>query len=155
MSKEKVNVKVEVDDETGDVNITLTDEKKSRIPRPGDSIYIVEPYPVDDDDEDAVETYGDVKEKPILAYSYTGLLAKAVVLSDDLDSVKINGDFEIPLTKRMIESSKKQLIFTNEDEARDKYKTLMTISIKEATRRLRKAENIKEYLETALEKMHH
>lgn len=153
MAKEKLNVNVTVDEE-GEVKVTLTDEQKSRIPRPGESIYVVEPYPVDDEDE---ETIGldDVRERPIMAYSFDSLMAKAVVLSDDLDSVKVNGDFVIYLNKRVTESTKKQMIFSNEEDAKNKYLTLMNISVKENDRRLKKAEDIKQYLETALEKMHH
>lgn len=157
MSKDKFNVDLKVsNDEEGEVRITISDEKKDLIPRPGESIFVVEPYPVDDEDVvTGSERLKDIKERPIMGYSFTGLMAKAVVLSDDLETVTINGDFQIPLVKKFTESPRKQMIFTKEVDARDTYRTLMNASIKEAARRLKKAEDIKEYLETALEKMHH
>lgn len=153
MSKERVKVTVNGDEETGEVNvkITLTDEAKSRIPTPGQSIFVIEPYPVDDDEEE-----NESKEKPVMGYSYAGVLAKAVVLNDDLDEVTVNGDYRIPLYKDTnIDSGKRLIVCSNEDEALDKYRTLMNASIKEAKRRMEKAIKIHDYLEEQLEKMHH
>ena len=157
MSKNKLHVDVSVDDEKGEVKITLSDEAKSRIPRPGESIYIVAPYPVvsSDDVDDEEITSDDVKENLPEAYSYAGTMVKSSVLNDECDEVLVNGDYRIPLYKDRESSRKRLLIFTNETEARDKFRTLMGISIKEATRRVKLAENIQQYLEEALEKMHH
>jgi len=152
MSKERVKVTLESNEEEEKVNIRITipEEAKSRIPRPGDSIYIIEPYPADDEDDE-----NESKEKAIMGYSYAGVMAKSVVLSDELDEVLVNGDYKIPLYKNAGEFNKRTLTFGNEEEAIDKYRTLMTTSIKEAKRRKDKNANIQSYLEEALEKMHH
>jgi hypothetical protein len=152
MSKrDQMNINIKVDDEN-EVKITLSEEEKSRIPRPGESIYVVEPYPVDDDEDENDQE--DVKQKPILAYSYTGVMAKSVVLSDDLDEVRVNGDYVISLKKES-SSSRKLMVFSSEEEALDKYRALMSVSVKEAGRRLKKAQKIADYLEEALDKNHH
>jgi len=154
MSKERVKVIVNSNEEEGDVNvkITLTDEAKSRIPTPGQSIYVIEPYPVDDEDDE-----NESKEKVVMGFSYAGILAKAVVLNDDLDEVTVNGDYRIPLYKDTTDSGsgKRLIVCSNENEAMDKYRTLMNASIKEAKRRMEKAVKIHDYLEEQLEKMHH
>lgn len=152
MSKERVKVTVNGDEETGEVNvkITLTEEAKKRIPTPGQSIYVIEPYPVDDEEDE-----NESKEKPVMGYSYAGVLAKAVVLNDDLDEVTVNGDYRIPLYKDTTDSNKRLIVCSNEDEAIGKYRTLMNASIKEAKRRTEKAIKIQDYLEEQLEKMHH
>jgi hypothetical protein len=152
MSKERVKVTVNGDEETGEVNvkITLTEEAKKRIPTPGQSIYVIEPYPVDDDEDE-----NESKEKPVMGYSYAGVLAKAVVLNDELDEVTVNGDYRISLYKDTTESNKRLIVCSNEDEAIDKYRTLMNASIKESKRRMEKAIKIHDYLEEQLEKMHH
>lgn len=152
MSKERVKVTVNGDEETGEVNvkITLTEEAKKRIPTPGQSIYVIEPYPVDDEEDE-----NESKEKPVMGYSYAGVLAKAVVLNDELDEVTVNGDYRISLYKDTTESNKRLIVCSNEDEAIDKYRTLMNASIKESKRRMEKAIKIHDYLEEQLEKMHH
>jgi hypothetical protein len=154
MSKERVKVTINSNEEEGDVNvkITLTDEAKSRIPTPGQSIYVIEPYPVDDEDDE-----NESKEKVVMGFSYAGILAKAVVLNDDLDEVTVNGDYRIPLYKDTTDSGsgKRLIVCSNENEAIDKYRTLMNASIKEAKRRMEKAVKIHDYLEEQLEKMHH
>jgi hypothetical protein len=157
MSKDKMNVKVTLDEEKGEVKVTITDEEKNKIPRVGDALYIVAPYPViDKDDVDDEEIFEeDVKEKPIQAYSYDSVMVKATVLTEECDAVRVNGDYLIPLREDSNVPRKRLLIFTNESEARDKFRTLMNLSIKEASRREKLATKTKEYLETALEKMHH
>jgi len=159
--KSNVNIDVNVNDE-GEVKITFTDEERNRIPRVGDSIYLIKPYPIVTDDMVGDVLNGikileeDVREDTPEAYSYDSLMVKATVLSDELDSVKVNGDYDIPINKNgEISKKRKLLVFTNETEARDKFRALMTVSIKEAERRVKLAENVRNYLDEALEKMHH
>jgi hypothetical protein len=147
MSKDKLKINITVDNE-GDSSSTMTEEILDRIPRVGKSIYIVAPYPADDDVEDE-------KEKQVMAYSYTAVVAKAVILNDQNDEVTINGDYRIPLYKDVDALNRKLMVFGSEEEARDKWHTLMTVSLKEAERRAKKANQIEDYIREAIEKMHH
>ena len=152
MSKDKINVNVRVNEESENdsatVKITISDEAKARIPRPGDAIYIVEPYPVDEDEDPT-------KEETILGYSYDNVMVKGSVLTDELDEVIVNGEYRIPLYKTNKDSRKRSMIFATEEEAMEKYRTLMSVSVKEAKLRMEKAEKTYDYLKEALEKMHH
>lgn len=151
MSEKKVKVNIRLDDE-GEVKFTMAEEALDRIPRVGKSIFIVEPYPADDDVEEEQEF---VREKPIMAYSYTPVVAKAVVLNDENDEVTVNGDYRIPLYKDVQDTNRKLMVFGNEEEALDKWRTLMSVSAKEAERRAKKAKAIEDYIKEAIEKVHH
>lgn len=140
----------EKNDENVNVKITISEDAKDRIPRPGDSIYVIEPYPVDDDNDP-----DEPKEKVIMGYSYAGVMAKSVVLTDELDEVIVNGDYRIPLYKNAGEFNRKNMTFSKEEEAMEKYRTLMNASIKEAKRRRDRAVKVHDYLEEAMERMHH
>lgn len=156
MSKKEFKVKVSVNAE-GDVNIKLTDEERNRIPRPGDSLYIIQPYPqIDPEDIDGNEiTEDDVKGKQIMGYSYDSTMVKASVLSDELDEVIVNGDYRIPLKRNTLDPNKKLMVFTNEEDAKDKYRTLMTVSLNETKRRIELYNNIQNNIQESLEKMYH
>ena len=147
MSKDKSKINITVDNEGGS-SFTMAEEALDRIPRVGKSIFIVAPYPADDDEDDE-------KEKQIMAYSYTGVVAKAVILNDQNDEVTVNGDYRIPLYKDVQDTNRKLMVFSSEEEAKDKWRTLMTVSLKEAERRANKAKQIEDYVREALEKMHH
>lgn len=155
----KVNVKVSRSGNSDDVSVSvkvMPEDVKSRIPRPGDSIYIIEPYPVvDPSDVDDVEIFEeDIKLKPVMGYSYTPIMVMASVLNTDMDEVLVNGDYKIPLYKNS-GSDKKMLTFGNEEEALETFKTLTTASIKEATRREELNRKIKENLKECLNELFH
>jgi hypothetical protein len=161
MKKNSLNVKVSLDEEKGEVKVTISEEAKSKIPRPGESIYVITPYPivtadmVGEDLGDGFEvTEEDVKEDLPEAYSYDSVMVRGSVLTEDCEEVMINGgDYKIPLYEKS--SRKKQLVFNNENEARDKFRTLMNVSVKETARREALHKTLKVYLEESLEKMHH
>ena len=159
MKKKSINIRVDTDNEDKvEVKInSIPEDVMKNIPRPGESIYIIEPYPgIDPEDVDGVEILEeDIKVKPIMGYSYAPIMVKGSVLADDLESVMVNGDYKIPLYKNSNNASSKIIALTNEEEALNKYRALMTISIKEATRREKLQKELKEYLEEALEKVHH
>ena len=73
----------------------------------------------------------------------------------DTEFNTVNGDYRSPLYKDTTDSNKRLIVCSNEDEAIDKYRTLMNASIKESKRRMEKAIKIHDYLEEQLEKMHH
>jgi|GEM_PF-4803284 len=154
----KKAVRINADLEEGTITVSLSDEQKSRIPTPGSSIYVIQPYPVDDDEDDVdgIPTRNTIKEAPILAYSYDSVFVKASVLNDDMDVVTVNGDYKIPLVKNTSEyAERKMIVLSNEDEAKSKWRTLMNTSLKEAIRRREIAVKIENYLQTALEEEHH
>lgn len=156
--KNKGNVTVNVTVKEGNEGSSkLSKDVRDKIPRPGDSIYIMEPYNVvaaeDVDDEEITED--DLKSKPITGWSYAALMVMASVLSEGLDSVLINGDYNIPLYKDSIDSKKKMLVFTDEAKAEEAFHTLMAASLKETERRIKLNENIKRNLEESKEKLFH
>jgi hypothetical protein len=142
----KVNVKI---DEDGDVKVTIAEEAKNKIPRVGDSIFVIEPYNADDDAEE-----DDFHEKPIKAYSYAPVFVKGTILNDEADEVLVNGDYRIPLYKDT-EVNRKLLVYTNEEKALEKWTTLMTTSLHEAERRTEKAKAVEGYVREALKKVNH
>ena len=158
--KADLGIRIETNKDETD-KFSLPQEILDKVPRPGESIFIIEQYPVITEDMvgdnfDGVEILEeDIKVKPPMGYSYNPLMVKASILNDDLDECTVNGDYKIPLYKNSGESSKKILTFTNEDEALDKYRTLMNVSIKEADRREKVNAKVKEYLKEAVEKLHH
>lgn len=155
--KGEVNIKVDVN-EDGDVKVTvIPDEVKNKIPRPGDSIYIIEPYPVvDPEDVDGVEILeDDVKGPQILGYSYAPVMVRGSVLTEDNEAVMINGDYRIPLYKNSGESGKKMIVETNEEKAIEKFRTLMNVSLDEVKRRKNLYDNIQANLKESLEKLFH
>ena len=157
MSREKFKVKVNVNEE-GNVDVrVISAEAKDRIPRPGDSLYIIQPYPVidpEDVDDDEIHEE-DIKLKPIMGYSYTTTMVKASVLNDELDECTVNGDYKILLYKNAGDPNKKLIVCTSEEEAVDKFKTLMTVSVNEASRRRKLYENIQSNLEESRDKIFH
>jgi len=167
MSNEKAtNIKIEI---TGkDTNKVkkpkaLPDHVMDLIPKPGESIYIVRPYPVIDpadigtiDSKSGVKiTEDDVKIFPMFAYSYTPVMVKASVLTDDLEQCIVNGDHTIDLTGDLGRKEKKVLVIYDEDEAMKKFKALMAVSVKECERRAKLLERTQNYLTEALEEIHH
>jgi hypothetical protein len=150
MKRDQINVNVKVNDD-GDVKVTIAEEAFKNMPVVGRSIYVVEPYNADDDEDENDSP----KEKPIKAYSFAPIFVKSTVLNDEADEVLVNGDYRIPLYKDTTETNKRQLVFNNEDVAYEKWETLMTASLKEAERRTKRAQNIEEYVREALEKVHH
>ena len=155
MSKEKINLKVTSDG--GEVKISINDEKRARIPRVGDMMFCIQKYPVDDEDEDSRDR---IKEDAIAGYSYSKKLVAATALNDEGDTVTINGDFTMSLDDDMkIRSNNSAnnglIVFQSEDDAFEKYKSLMNASINEAKTRIEKYEKTMKYLEEALEEVHH
>jgi hypothetical protein len=144
----KMNVTVDGDD----VKLTISEEVRNKIPRVGDSIYVIKPYPVDDDDEDK---HGKIKEDAILAYSYAGKVVKTTALNDEADAVTINGDFQLPLNSDMTIQTNKLMVFTKEEDAKEKFRTLMNSSVEAARELQEKYESTVKYLEEAIEKVHH
>jgi hypothetical protein len=135
-----------------EVVINLTEEQQNLIPRPGEVIHVVRPYNVDDDFESSPRP----KEKPTVAYSYDDVPVKSSVLSDELDEVRVNGDFTIPLVNRSVKNEKaKIMVFTSETEAKRAYRDLMNVSIELAKERLEYEKQMLEYLEGALEENAH
>jgi hypothetical protein len=139
--------------------ITISEELRNRIPRPGDKIHVIQSYPANDDDED---DEGNVRDEAILAYSYGEKMVMSSVLSEDMETVLVNGDYKFKLNEDMTLKQGKLLVFTKESDAREKFKSLMNASIAE-TKRLQKAvkkqvedlENTLNYLTEQLEKDHH
>jgi hypothetical protein len=155
-NKGKVTVNVTVK-ENGESSSKLPSDILGKIPRPGESIFIMEPYNVVDlDDVDGDEiTEDDLKGKAIIGYSYAAVMVMASVLADDLQSVLINGDYNIPLYKDSLDSKKRLLVFANEEKAEDAFHTLMASSLREVERRIKLNENIKKNLEESKEKLFH
>jgi len=156
MGKEKLNIKVTDD---GDIKLTISEEVQRGIPRCGDIMYSIQPYPADDEDRLADD---EIKEGAILAYSYSKSMIKATALTDDGEQLIINGDIYLPLKKDMSLRKKNLMVFTKEEDAMDQWKTLTTTSLnaaEELATQLKKAqdkvENSIEYLKKALEKGHH
>lgn len=153
---EDTKVTVKINDKKGKAGKQLLpDDILKKIPRPGESIFIVSPYPVDDNDDLEEDEFLPRKEKTIVAYSYEPVMVKASVLNDSFDEILVNGDYNIPLYKNNLDSSKKVLIFTNEEEAEDKWLALTTASIKIAERYAKRANYILDYLKTSKKELHH
>jgi hypothetical protein len=154
---EDTKVTVKINDKKGKIGgkNLIPDDILKKIPRPGESIFIVSPYPVDDNDDLEEDEFLPRKEKTIVAYSYEPVMVKASVLNDSFDEVLVNGDYNIPLYKNNLDSSKKVLIFTNEEEAEDKWLALTTASIKIAERYTKRANYILDYLKTSKKELHH
>lgn len=150
MSKKDFRVNIKADG--NEVRISLSDEQRSRIPRAGDAMFVVSPYPADDEDEDDHEK---IKENAIVGYSYTEKVVRATALNDDATEVTVNGDFHFKLDENMTIKNGKNMVFMKEEDALDKYRSLMNASIDEAERRETKNRNIKTFLKTALEEIHH
>jgi hypothetical protein len=150
MGKQKFNVDLSVDKD--EIKISLSDEQRSRIPRVGDAMFVVSPYTPDDDD---TSDSGKIKEDAIVAYSYSKKVVRTTALNDDADAVTVNGDFHFKLDENMTIKNGKNLVFTNEEQALDKYRSLMNSSIEEAKFRRDKYVKTVEYLETALDEVHH
>ena len=151
MSKKDLKVKIGLN-EDDEVKISISEELQQRIPRVGDKMFLIQPYPVDDDDEDE---RGKVKENAIMGYSYAKRQVRATSLPDEGDSVLINGEFKVPLNENMTIQTSKLMLFTKEEDAKEKYRSLMNASIEEAKERRDKYNKTVDYLEEALEKEHH
>ena len=152
MKEEKnVTVKVSVNEETGKVSAKISKDIVSQIPRPGESLHVIRPYPADDDDE----VNGKIKTDAILGWSYNEQMIRSVAITEDNDKVIINGDHFIPLTSDMRLNTEKIKIFTKEDDAVKEYTELMNASINEARRRKEKYTAIQGFLENSLEKNFH
>jgi len=165
MSKKNLKLSIEANEE-GVVEIKLTEEEKAKIPRVGETVYLIQEYdivdesmvgnPVDDEDEDlGLIKEEDLKEKLPKAYSFKAMMVESTALNEERDAVRINGDYVIPLREDGTMSKKRLMVFANEDKARDKYRTLTTVSLKEATRRTALNASVKSYIESALERLHH
>lgn len=154
-NKTKVNIRVNTENGAVDVNV-IPDEIKTKVPRPGDLIYVIEPYPmIDPDDADGVEILEeDVKGKQINGHSYDSVFVKASVLSDDMRSCMVNGDYNIPLYKDS-DGDRKIMIFTNEEKAIEKFRALMNVSMVEAKRRKELYKHIEDNLEESINKLYH
>lgn len=151
MKKDQVNIRLEGDVlEGAEIKVNFSDEAKNRIPRVGDEIFLISPYPVDDEDDEFT-----AKEKPVMGYSYTGVMVKSTVLSDDCEEVLVNGDFKLSVNKPVSESNKKLIVCAHEEEAKDKYVSLMNASIERANGYFRRAKDILDSLEESKAKMHH
>jgi len=149
MKKNDASVHVEV-------SINLTEEEKLLIPRPGEIVYVIQPYCVDDSEEENETKERNPKLVPILGYSYTKVPVKSSVLTDELDEVRVNGDFRIPLKRKFSPSDRMRTrVFVSESEAKEEYKTLMEAQIRVAKERFDKARNDYEYLVEALEEGNH
>ena len=151
MSKKNLNVKAEITDE-GNVTLTISEETRARIPRVGDTMYIIKPYPFDDDDED---DNGKVKEDAIMAFSYAKRMIKSTLIDDEGENVLVNGDFKLPLNDGMTIQTNKLMVFTKEEDAKNKFESLMNASIKAAKEFKEKYTKIELYLNEAVEKNHH
>jgi len=161
LSKKDVDIRIVTDDdnnETVKIKVTvLPEDVLEKIPRPGESIYLIKPYPVvDPEDVDGEEIHEeDIKLKPIMGYSYAPVMVKGSVLNDEMDEVMVNGDYKISLYKDGGDTNKKLIVLKNEEEAVRKFKTLMTASINEAERRETLNTNIKNNLRESLTEMFH
>jgi hypothetical protein len=157
MKKSNVRINIGVDADGGVTVSAVPEEVKNKIPRPGDSIYVIEPYPViDPEDVDDEEIFAeDIKLKPVMGYSYNASMVKSSVLNDELTEVLVNGDYRIPLYKGEGNPDKKIMVFTEEEKAIDKFRTLMNISVAEVDRRITLNQNIKANLKESLEKLYH
>jgi len=91
--KETVEVQVEIDEKEEEINVKLSisEETLQNIPRVGQSMYVIRPYPTHDDED--LDERGKIKEDAILAYSYNKQMVSSTALSDDHEELIINGDF--------------------------------------------------------------
>jgi len=155
-NEKKVSAVIE-DAGDGEVRITLSVDQKKRVPVVGEDVIILEPYPVDD--EESMDGFAQkaVKERPIIGWGYTKVMTKTTALSDDGESVVVNGELTVCLTEKptRLAEKAKRIVINSEDEAKEMYTTLMSASLKEADRRYRRAQEIKTYLESALENDFH
>lgn len=150
MSKKNFDLNIKSDG--NEIKVSFSDEQRSRIPRAGDAMFVISPYPVDDEDEDEKEK---VKEGAILGYSYTEKVVRTTALNDDNTVVTVNGDFHFKVDEEMTIKNGKNMVFTNEQNALNKYRTLMNSSIEESERREEKYRKTTGFLKTALEEVHH
>lgn len=134
----------------------LSEEIRKLIPRPGDYVYVVQPYDPDDDSESTPDR---IEEDAIVAYSIEDRLVTGSVLTPEMDFILINGDFRLPLAREMKLVKKNIMVYTREDEAYNKWQSLMNVSLNEAKRRrdaakkvVGKCENTVHYIEKALRK---
>jgi hypothetical protein len=114
-----------------------------KIPRPGESIYIVDKYPVNDD-EDAS------KESTICAYSLAPVLVMSSSLSEDLKKVFVNADIELSLVRKSSFRDDSREIFADEAEAYDRWKELMEASLKVAQENFEAAEYKRDFVKNAI-----
>jgi predicted transcriptional regulator len=155
--KNKSRINIKVDTENGNVELNvLPEDIKNKVPRPGEHIYVITPYTaIEPDDVDGVEILEeDVKGKQIEGYSYDSVFVKASVLSDDMRTVLVNGDYLIPLYKDS-DTNRKVMVFSNEEKAIEKFQALMNVSVVEADRRISLYNHIKDNLEEARKKLYH
>lgn len=161
MSKEgKVNVDFKLNKKSGELEITLTEEQKNMIPRPGEMIYIVDRYPVDDNVD--LENVKD-KEEVAVAFNFTKLPVKSCALDDNNEYVMVNSDYIIPLEKGLhLGSPKKRMVFSSEKEAEERWHTLMKASLRDAEERAKEAEKAadkrrkeREFIANAIEEGYH
>lgn len=151
MSKNKVNVHLEGEElEGAEVKITISDEDKENIPRVGDEIHVISPYPVDEEDDEFT-----IKEKPIQGYGFASVMVKSTVLTDDLEEVLVNGDYRLPLRKKNVDNNRKLIVCVSEQEAKEKFDALSDVSIERAKGYFKRFKEIIDYLEEAKEKVHH
>ena len=141
----------------GEVRIILSVDQKKRVPVVGEDVIILEPYPVDDEDDMSDFIRKEVKERPILGWSYNKVMTKTTALSDDGETVVVNGELSVSLTEKptRLADKARRIVINSEEEAKEMYTSLMNSSIREAERRLKKAEEIKNYLAVALEENFH
>jgi hypothetical protein len=151
----RINIKVDTEQGTVEVN-SIPEEIMNKVPVPGKHIFVIEPYTeIDPEDVDGSEIVeDDVKGKQILGYSYDSVFVKASVLSDDLRSCMVNGDYNIPLYKDS-DTDRKIMVFTNEEKAIEKFVALMDVQIAETNRRIKLYNHIKDNLEESKKKLYH
>jgi hypothetical protein len=154
-NKSKINIKVDTELGTVEVN-SIPEEVMNKVPVPGKHIYVIEPYvQIDLEDVDGIEILEeDVKGKQILGYSYDSVFVKASVLSDDLRSCMVNGDYNIPLYKDS-DTDRKIMVFTSEEKAIEKFQALMNVQTEETKRRIALYNHIKDNLEESTKKLYH
>lgn len=152
MAKEKARVQIGLSVEGDEIKLNISEEVRQRIPRAGDALHVIQPYPVDEDDQDE---NGKVRKNAIMAYSYKRRTVKTTALNDEADHILINGDFNIPLNEDMTLQNEKLMVFTKEEDAKEKYRSLMNSSLRAAKELKEKYDNTVTYLETALEEEHH
>lgn len=123
--------------------LDLTKEQLNRIPRPGESIFLVDRYPVNDD-EDAS------RQETICAYSIAPVLVMSASLAEDMKRVYVNADIELSLVKKSSLRDDGREIFANEDEAYERWEELMDASLKVATKEYDEAKYKMDFVKKAL-----
>jgi len=127
--KEQIQVRVKVEDEKPKSKrhgkLGLSKEMLAKIPRPGESIHVVDKYPVDDDEDPA-------KKSTICAYSLTPITVMSSSLSEDLKKVYVNADIELSLVRKPSFAEDSKEIFADEDEAYKRWEELMEASLEVA-----------------------